>query len=832
MKKIDRALFIFIILQPFLDFYLLFSPAVTKILKFSPSTIIRVAFCFIMLILIILKVKLEKKEKTFILVYLFLLLVYMAFHIYNSLKFDSTILETMTFSYVTEFFYYLRLMLPFIIAYITYKSNIKEDTFKKSIVIVSLIFSLEIIITNIFKISLKSYGTGFISGNIFDWFLNNSYQFEDLASKGFFYMANQISAVLMLLLPINIYYAIRFSDKLSYISSVCLATSMIMLGTRVSTYGWLLVALCMLISWIFFIIFKKENFKFIVKNIVIYVASLLMLLVIMSFSPLTLRKDFKDYEKIENNIDGRDDVLLERKNLESDTDKNNFVKNYASYFSIPSEYILELYPYENDVQFWIDTMDLPYSERGGNRNLEKLITKRIYELNSNPLDKYFGMGYSRYRNAEIYIESDFTVHYYTIGIFGIILFLLPYILIATYAAIYMLYRKRLRFKIVVLCISIYVCIGISFYSGHVLDELIVTIILGFICGYLLHFVRHDKEKYVMKNNEKESKNNKKIKVSVIIPVYNSEKYISKCLDSLVNQEMDSLQIIAIDDGSKDGSGKILDDYSNKYPNIIVKHITNGGVSNARNVGLSLATGEYIGFVDSDDYVDSTMYGKLYEKAKNDDLDIVACNALMVYPNKEKTVSCGISATLDNYEYVKRNALISSYHVIWNKIYRKSILKNIKFKVGSNFCEDVEFLYRVFPIAKSIGAVDETLYYYIQHEGSLTYVYDKKLYQLIENLDGIAELYNSNKKYTNYLDEIEYSYVRYLYGTFIKRLAKTKNKEEFDKGVIYVINKVNEKFPNYKNNKYIKKFTLKNIYLKRFNSKLANIIFKLEKDKMN
>ena len=211
MKKIDKALLIFIIIQPFLDFYLLFTDKVISIFKFSPSTIIRVVCCFIFIIYILFKTKREKKD-WLVLGYLLFVILYLVFHVYNSLQFNNDILGTMNFSYVTEVFYFLRLLLPLSIIFITYKLNIYEDTFMKSIIIVSLIFSLEIIITNIFKVSLMSYGTGIIKGNIFDWFINNNFAFENLASKGFFYMANQISAVLMLLLPTNIYYAVRFSN--------------------------------------------------------------------------------------------------------------------------------------------------------------------------------------------------------------------------------------------------------------------------------------------------------------------------------------------------------------------------------------------------------------------------------------------------------------------------------------------------------------------------------------------------------------------------------------------------------------------------------------------
>ena len=150
----------------------------------------------------------------------------------------------------------------------------------------------------------------------------------------------------------------------------------------------------------------------------------------------------------------------------------------------------------------------------------------------------------------------------------------------------------------------------------------------------------------------------------------------------------------------------------------------------------------------------------------------------------------------------------------------------------NFCEDVQFLYMVYPKIKKIGVIHETLHNYLQRVGSLTYTYNEKLYQLIDSLDDIVNYYKKQGFYQKYYAELEYSYVRYLYATFIKRLAKTKNKVEFDRGVNFVLDKVNTNFPNYKKNKYIKKINGKSLYLKYFNKFLAKIIFNFEKNRLN
>lgn len=316
-----------------------------------------------------------------------------------------------------------------------------------------------------------------------------------------------------------------------------------------------------------------------------------------------------------------------------------------------------------------------------------------------------------------------------------------------------------------------------------------------------------------------------VKVSVIVPCYNVEDYIDKCLLSLCNQSLKDIEIIAIDDGSKDKTGSILDDYAKKYSNLKVIHKVNGGVSAARNDALKIASGEYIGFLDSDDWVNVHMFKKMYEHAKSNDFDIVACDTVAIYPKKEMVIHSNI---VDNQEVSK--LLVDAYAVIWNKIYKRELLEGLTFNTKMSFCEDVLFLYEVYSRVNKVGAVNEVLHFYLQRDGSLTYTYNEKLYQLIDSMDHIVSYYKDNNILDKYYDEIEYTYVRYLYATFIKRLAKTKNKVEFKKGVNYVLGKVKESFPNYRSNKYLT--GKKGVYLKYFNKMFANLIFMLEKNRMN
>ena len=320
---------------------------------------------------------------------------------------------------------------------------------------------------------------------------------------------------------------------------------------------------------------------------------------------------------------------------------------------------------------------------------------------------------------------------------------------------------------------------------------------------------------------------KKIKLSVIVPCYNVSNYVSKSISSLCEQTLKEIEVIAINDGSTDNTLEVLNSLAKKYPNLKVIDKKNEGVSVARNKGLDIASGEYIGFLDSDDWVKKDCFMKLYNKAKEGDYDIVCCDTTAVYPDHEMVIKSNVKEDNDSV----KNLMVNGYAVIWNKIYKKELLDDIRFKKGISFCEDVLFLFMVYSKIKKIGVVDEPLHYYLQREGSLTYVYDKKLYQLIDSLDNVIDFYKKEKKYDEYYEELEYSYVRYLLATFVKRLAKTKNKEEFKKGVKFVQVKVQEKFPNYKNNKYLRG-NKKGLYLKYFNPFFANVIFMLEKNKMN
>lgn len=313
-----------------------------------------------------------------------------------------------------------------------------------------------------------------------------------------------------------------------------------------------------------------------------------------------------------------------------------------------------------------------------------------------------------------------------------------------------------------------------------------------------------------------------MKVSVIVPVYNVELYLEKCLDSLVNQTIDNIEIIVVNDGSTDNSQNIINEYSEKYPQKIRGYIKkNGGLSDARNFGINKATGQYIGFVDSDDYVEKDMFEKMYNKAITKNFDVVVCDVNCKTDSDEQHISSLVEKDLTDSADIKKQ-MINIYPVAWNKIYKKNLFNNgVKFKTKIWY-EDVDFLYKLFPYITSIGVVKEPLINYIQRTGTISKTFDKRLYNYIDNWNGIIEFYKSNKFYDKYFEELEYCYVRYLFATFIKGVVHF-SKKEYNLAVKTAQKNVREHFPNYKHNKYFDK-SFKNIYLKHFNVLIANIIF--------
>ena len=301
------------------------------------------------------------------------------------------------------------------------------------------------------------------------------------------------------------------------------------------------------------------------------------------------------------------------------------------------------------------------------------------------------------------------------------------------------------------------------------------------------------------------------KVSVVVPIYNVEKYIKKCLDSLVNQTLQEIQIILVNDGSTDESGNIAKEYASKYTNkIIYLEKENGGLSDARNFGMRYAEGEYIAFLDSDDYVENTMYEEMYNKALQENSDYVECDFLWEYPEKIKKDK--------RTPYNNKKEMLTNVRVVaWNKLIKRETLEknNISFPKGLRY-EDIEFTYKLIPYLNKVSYVDKEFVHYVQRNNSIANVQNERTAEVFTIFDNIIKYYQEKNFYEEYKEELEYSYSRILLCSSLKRICKIKDSKTRKKLIKETFEKLYQQFPLWKKNKILNNRSIKNMYMKSIN----------------
>ena len=210
-------------------------------------------------------------------------------------------------------------------------------------------------------------------------------------------------------------------------------------------------------------------------------------------------------------------------------------------------------------------------------------------------------------------------------------------------------------------------------------------------------------------------------VSVIIPAYNIEDYIGRCLDSIISQTYKNLEIIVVDDGSRDHTGEILDNYAKKDRRIKVIHKENGGVSSARNKGIEAAEGDYIGFIDGDDLIESEMYKTLVDLLEEENADIAHCGYQMVFPDRidyyHNTGKKKIQTTEEGLKDLLSGEMIEPGLV--NKIYKKELIKNCRLDETVKINEDLLMNYQLFKLSQKSVYYDITPYSYMIRSSSAT-----------------------------------------------------------------------------------------------------------------
>ncbi len=295
-------------------------------------------------------------------------------------------------------------------------------------------------------------------------------------------------------------------------------------------------------------------------------------------------------------------------------------------------------------------------------------------------------------------------------------------------------------------------------------------------------------------------------LSVIVPVYNVENYIFKCLQSLVDEEIFDVEIIVVDDGSTDNSFKIAKEFELKYPNKIkVYQKNNGGLSDARNFGLNYAKGDYITFIDSDDYLEKGFYQNNISKLK-EGYDLIIGDIRYVYSDPNKNfVSKGLNQ--NSSDDFKKSLFLSPLFA-HNKIYHKKFFKeyNFRFPLGLND-EDTIVSLLVFVFAEKVYYYDKVSLNYVQREGSImNSKFNPKMFDIFTIFDLVIAEFKKYNIYDLYFEELEYLAIENMlyYGAF-RFLRSSGYKQLLTKSFDYL----KAKFPNHLKNKYLKQLSFKN-----------------------
>lgn len=298
----------------------------------------------------------------------------------------------------------------------------------------------------------------------------------------------------------------------------------------------------------------------------------------------------------------------------------------------------------------------------------------------------------------------------------------------------------------------------------------------------------------------------KVKVSIVVPIYNVEKYLRQCLDSIVNQTLKNIEIICVNDGSTDNSLKIIQEFADKDSRIKIINKENTGYGNSMNIGFDAAIGEYIGIVESDDYADSTMFESLYKEAKENDSDVVKSGYYLYYSiPKEKNVKveiaspilcnrdiCPVSSFKSKREQVD---LFNIKPTIWSAIYRNDFIKNnnIRFNEtpGASY-QDAGFNFKVLACAKKLRLVKEAYLHYRQDNESSSVNSKGKVFCVCDEYDEMErfltlhpllksqlECVKNRIKYDSYMWNYNRLGLKYKY-LFIEK-ASLELKEDMEKG---------------------------------------------------
>lgn len=483
LELFKKIFLIFLIFQPFLDCYLLYSDKVIDFVGFSPTTIIRILVIGIYSVIVYIK---NKDTRKLITIYGIIIAIYMVLHHIIGSSIDNNLLyKTFKYTITDEIFYLLRMLMPIGVIYIIYNLKYTKEDLKWVLKYSSLATALIIIVMNLTKTSLTSYSYNYktIQGTFFNWFSGNISNY-DLASKGWFNSANQISATIIIFIVMMTYYTIIDTKRKDLITLILLIIATMMVGTRTSTTIVIYVIFFMIIGYTIISSLLLKKFSLNKRQIYICLLIIVFSLGFYGIAPIGHCEEKTNYQcllQIDTGLSSEEQIEVEE-DLKYTGNTCEFLKETPT----NPEYYENIYPCEDNLEFWDKFSKEKTYEYANNRTMEVLVANDMYSKINNPKINLFGMSRSRLLNGNFYIEKDIYVHYYTMGILGIILLLIiPYLTPCILLLYKIIKTKKIDYYELSLTFIIALIFLASYLSGHILDELIATLYLSFTTGFLL-----------------------------------------------------------------------------------------------------------------------------------------------------------------------------------------------------------------------------------------------------------------------------------------------------------------------------------------------------------
>lgn len=307
-----------------------------------------------------------------------------------------------------------------------------------------------------------------------------------------------------------------------------------------------------------------------------------------------------------------------------------------------------------------------------------------------------------------------------------------------------------------------------------------------------------------------------VKISIIIPAYNIEKYIQKAIKSVMEQSLKEIEIIVINDGSIDRTKEKIEELIKYDKRIKLINLSNGGVSRARNIGINIANGEYVLFLDGDDWISKNCLKELYETSKRDNLDLLVFNYTKVFSNEMKEYKCNVKDEIISGKQALKEVLVDKITPsIWNKfISRKILSQNMRFEEDIAIGEDLLLSIKICSIADRVGKINKSYYYYYMREDSVTHKVTEKIFSIKNSIDRIEEYLKKEDLFKDNIEEIMFLKFMHLY---FYRVIVGDIDDNIHRYFFYKYKQLN----NIKNNKYYEEFKSKS----KFDVRIRLLLYK-------